>query len=319
MSIRRQTGDLIYKATTHHTQSQGTSGKPIFPIEGGIGSQLQEFLTIFDHNINMMRQITGISQVMDGSVDPNVPVGTTEMSVAGSNNILHNFWVGYTFLKEDTAKNMSLRWQVVARYKNISGHYPALGRNTFEIIKITSKMAFCEYAIKAEMRPTEKMKQRMLDAALASVTAHKQGGVGIGMSDYFFIERQVEYGNIKYAQIYLAWKEQQADENRRLEAQQNSQTQGEILERQEYVKGENQRALIQAQTEGEIQIETAKSQLRMSESDNRYGNEEAMKRGVSEADMRKTLAEIDANRKGDEERAINEQLAKQVVSGGRPQ
>lgn len=320
LSIRRQTGDLLFKASTHHSQQgSGFSSKPVFPIEGGIGNQLSEFLTLFEHNINMIRQITGISQTMDGSVNPNVPVGTTEMSVAGTNNILHNLWVGYTFLKEETAKNMALRWQIVARYKNVEGHYPALGKNTFEIIKITSKLSFAEYAIKVELRAAEEAKQRLLNAALQSLTAHKQGGVGIKMSDYFFIERQVETGNLKYAQIYLAWREQQEDDKRRAESQENSQVQGEIMERQEYVKGENQRALVEAEKDKEIAIEDAKSQFRMRESDNRFGNEGEVKRTATEAELQKTLAEIEAKRQSDEESAINQQIAREVVQGGRPQ
>jgi hypothetical protein len=77
LSIRRDTGDLIYKMTTHMGKQNIPGGmRPIQELTGGIGPQLQEFITLFDLNLNFIRQLTGINEIADATTpDPNQSVG----------------------------------------------------------------------------------------------------------------------------------------------------------------------------------------------------------------------------------------------------
>ncbi len=293
LAIRRQTGDLLYKSTSPHPSPNPSpnAGKPVFDIQGGVGSQLTEFVGVLDHNANMIRSITGINEAVDSSMpNPEIAVGNTEVAIAAANNVLNYFYSGYEFLKEESAKNMALRWQIVSRYKEMTGHYPALGKNTMNVIRITKDLSYAEYGLKIEMRPTEAQRARVLQAANMSLQARKQGGIGISMSDYVFIENTIEGGgNLKYVQMYLAWREEQEYDKAEQSKQAAIEQQGQQIMAQQQASREADMEMVGAEAQGDIAVETAKSELRQGESDNKYKNDAILEGVKSNKEMQKNV------------------------------
>ncbi len=316
LAIRRQTGDLLFKSQGHHPSIQGNpnSSKPIFPIEGGVGAQLDEFMKVWDWNAKIIRDTTGINEAIDATMpNPETPVATSEIAVSAANNALNYFYSGYEFLKEETVKSMALRWQIVARYGDIKAHFPALGKTTMNTLRLTSAISFSEYAIKIEMKPTEEQRQRIMNMAMQSTIARKQGGVGISTSDYMFIDRMLESGgNIKYVQMYLAWREEQ--ESIKMEEQKaaSSQQQSESLLALEDKKHANALELIGAQTQKDSEIDNVKSLNRSKESDNRYKNESELKTLIGEQEYSKLVEQA----KVDKDKILTQGVVNLTGNGG---
>lgn len=312
LSIRRQTGDLIFKAGNHHPSPNPSpnSGKPVFPLEGGVGNQLQEFVKTLNHDSSMIRDITGVNEAIDASMpNPEMPVKTTQIAVSAANHALSGFFFAYQSVKESAAKNMALRWQIVSRYNDLEGYYPALGKSGMNAIKITSDISYAEYAIKIEMRPSDDQRERVLMAARESLAASKQGGVGITMSDYFFIDRMVSSGgNLKYVQVYMAWREKQEGEKAQVERMQAQELQGRQAQELEAQKHQNFMEQNQAILEREVAVETAKSNLRSEESNNRHSNEMESKQVDKEAETEK----VDAQGRNKIEEILNKSLVENL-------
>ncbi|MHA2404273.1 MAG: hypothetical protein ACXADH_14845, partial [Candidatus Kariarchaeaceae archaeon] len=99
--------------------------------------------------------------------------------------------------------------------------------------------------------------------------AKKQGGIGISLGDYMYIQRLLAENNLKLAQLYLQYKEakdQERTENKQMELEQQRNEGAQQLQAQ---KSEAEAAKIQIteQSKGqrEIEVETVKSELRVGE------------------------------------------------------
>jgi len=274
LTIRRQTGDLLFRATTHHSQLNSPSAsRPVNPIEGGVGKHLEELLAKMNWDIQMIREITGISRAVDAT-DPEArtAVGTTEMAAAGTSNILYNIYKGYVWIKESTARSMVLRFQVLTRNGDVKGYYPALGKSTMEVLKIGSNKLLRQMGIKLEVRPTDEMKGIVRQAAMNSVKRGEEGKGGITMDDYLEIELLMDKGNLKRAKAVLAYK----DKIRKREAQefalksQQQQTDGNIQLEQAKTKELESRIVLE--TKGKIAFDNAKKLNTMDIDNNKHKN-----------------------------------------------
>ena len=279
LRIYRQTGDILYSATTHHSEFQAVGGTPVDRMVGGVGPELQEYITIMNHNLDLMRQVVGISPAMDQSnLNPEIPVGTSKIQVGASNNIMHNLFVGYEYIKEHTARNMALRWQIIAKYRDVKGYYPAVSRQTLESVKVNAGTDFGQMGIRIEMRPTVEQKAELKQLALGSYTASKQGAPGISVSDYMYLMRLLDNGNIKLASVYFAFKEEQAmarkEQQQQMLVEQQNQSAQMIQQQKSELEVQMPQIKEGARAQAEIQIETVKSDLRDKERGNKRENDE---------------------------------------------
>jgi hypothetical protein len=213
IKIKRQTGDLLYKATTHKGVPNTPGGfKPIQELQGGIGNQLVEFIKVWEFNTEAIRETTGITQASDASTpDPNTPVGTSKMAQVATNNALRPLYSAYINIKEKNAKSMSMRIQLLIKHNKeaYTGYMPVLGTMGVQIISAGADTVDADYYIKYEAKPTDERRQVITQAAMKAMTPDKDGAIMISMSDFLMIERLLESGNLKYAEAYLNYKSKQ--------------------------------------------------------------------------------------------------------------
>lgn len=266
LTLRRQTGDLVYKATTHHSEVVSpNAGRPVTELQGGIGSQLAEYIQAMEYDINMIRQQTGMNEIVDSSnPNPDQAVRTSMLAVQAANNALQPVYSGYVTVKEQAAKKIALRYQIKARDGDIKGYLPSLGSNIMQVFKITSDVSFEDYAIKVQLKPTDEMKAAIgLQVQNAVQLGPKNGG--ISASDALYIEDKVENGNLKYARMYLSYKEKQYQKDAEKMQQDNMAANGQNMQAQQQAKDQGALQVIQAESQAKIQEITVQSQLKQQE------------------------------------------------------
>lgn len=252
LAIYRQTGDIIYKATTMQGNVVQGAPNPVEELKGGMGQILEERIRIFEFNLNLIRDVTGINEVADASAPASGALnGTSQMALAATSNALSPILMGYKFLREQTAINLALRTQIVARNGMIEGELPALGSGNIEIIKIGAAdgITLADYGILVEAVVTDADKQFILNAASQSLAAGKQGGAGINMSDFMFIKRMLDMDNIKYAEFILAAREQQEFQKQQQLQQENMQLNAQTAQQTEAAKAQWAQQMAQIQSE----------------------------------------------------------------------
>ncbi len=265
LSIKRDTGDLIYKMTTHMGKPNVPGGmRPIQELTGGIGPQLGEFITIFDLNLDFIRERTGINQITDASSpDPNQPVGTAEMAVAATNNALKPIYSGYIRLKELVARACAIRIQLLVRHdkKAYEGYIPVVGGAGVKILSIGTDILDVDWEIQIQAKPTQQRKQTIMDAAMKSMQPDKDGYVGIEEQDFMMIERLLESGNEKLAEITLNFRSKR-NKDRQLQIQrENMKLDNKHTQDLARVKGEEERKKEEFKSQMKIDQDTNKLNL----------------------------------------------------------
>jgi hypothetical protein len=210
LKILTQTGDLIWKSTTHHGQPNIPGGRtPIQELQGGIGTQLNEFVAIWEFNANAIREMTGINQVADASSpDPNMSVGGSEIAMASANNALRPLYSGYLNIKEQSAKNIALRLQLLIKHDKeaYTAYMPVIGSLGVQLISVGADTVDADYYIKYEAKPTAERKATIKDAAIKAMSPDRDGIIGIELPDFLMIERLLESSSLKFAEVYLNYK-----------------------------------------------------------------------------------------------------------------
>jgi hypothetical protein len=241
LKIRRQTGDLLYKATTHHSKP-GNSGKPVHEIQGGLGNQLREFIDIFEYNFEMIRNLTGINRLADGSApQASDQVGTSNLAIVGTENALKPIYLGYLYIKEKLTENAVLRIQskIKSTKKTYEAYLPIIGKANLEVIKIGEDDISRTYGFTLRAKATAQVVNAIRTAAFEAMKPGKNGNSALTMGDYMFIEQELDKGNIKYAQAVINHKIKKAIERDEELARQNQERQGQLQQELEMVKEQN--------------------------------------------------------------------------------
>jgi hypothetical protein len=267
LQIRRDTGDLVYKATTHRGQvNSPASARPVQEIGGGMGTQLDEFVKIFDTNRAMIQEFSGVTAPSAGS-EPKAEIGlgVQELAVAATNNALKPLYKGYVALKQFTAESICLRGQIVIKYnkKGEKAYYPIIGAASTKSIKISSDMTMRQYGIILRMRPTEQKKQVIRQALIKAMEPGRDGSPGLGADDYLLIERLLDHGQLKEAEAQINLKLTKAKKQAELSKQQAIQLQGQQQQQLEQVKTQEAQKRAQIETQSKIQLENAKAQAQI--------------------------------------------------------
>jgi hypothetical protein len=247
LAIRSQTGNIIYKVTTHKSVQNVSGLKPIQELVGGIGPQLVEFIKVFDLNIGFIRENTGINQIADATApNPEMSVGGSEMALAATNNALRPIYSAYKTIKERTARNVSLRMQLLIKHNKeaYNGYMPVLGRIGVQVISVGADTVDADYSIKYEAKPTDKRKETIKQAAITAMSPDRDGVIGIELADYLMIERMLEGGNLKYAEALLNYRSKKNKER-----QLNLQRENMTLDKQREQEGNQQKAQLAMQQE----------------------------------------------------------------------
>ena len=271
LSLRRQTGDLLFKTTTHHTQMiNPNAGRPIIELPGGAGAELDEHIKVIGFNIDMIRNITGINEMMDATAPaPGTLVGTAEIAEQGTNNTLFNMYNAYRTVKEQSASNLSIRIQNIIRYVDYKLYEPAVGAAMVNIFRQGSPIAHATYGIKLSLKPQNAAKQRMLQRADLAMQEGK-----LEYSDYITVEEEVTNGSIKKAKMYLMYKEDQYKKERQAETLANTEAQSKAIQEQQATGLEIDMTKLEKEKTNEIEVSAAKAEIGVGE----YGRKNEFKK-----------------------------------------
>jgi hypothetical protein len=226
--MRNQTGNVVYKATVHRGGMISPNiGNPIFELKGGIGPLLQELIQIITISLESIRENTGLNAVVDASTpQQDQGLGVSQIAMAATNNSLKPIYNSYIFIRNRLAQNCAMRIQLIAKYKKeYPGYFRVLGRTGWEILKITSDVAYVNYGFKIQALPNQKHIQ---DIEVAAANAVKAGTLTWG--EYITVKRMILAGSsLKYVQAFIVNREvKKAQEMQQMQQQnieQNAQVQ----------------------------------------------------------------------------------------------
>jgi hypothetical protein len=220
LDLYNKTGTLVYRKSD--SQGRMTNYKPIEELENGLGRDIMSYWQIIQNNIQMLRDITGLNELTDGSTpDPRTLTTVAKLAYEGTNNALTHIVQGEKKLLESLANAVVLRLQDAILKGEVKGYLRSLGNNTLNFIRISPNIHLHEYGIFLEDKPTDDQRAMLMQ----QVAAGQANGL-LDIEDAIIIQNT---DNLKVAQQLLAYKtkkrrEQEEDKAIRMQ-QMNAETQ----------------------------------------------------------------------------------------------
>jgi len=245
LDLYNQTGTLVYRKAD--AQGRMTNYKPIEELENGLGRDVMSYWQIIQNNIQMVRDITGMNEMTDGSTpDPRTLTTVAKLAYEGTNNALTHIVHGEKQLLEDLANAIILRLQDVAQRGEVKGYIRSLGSNTMKFFKVSPNLGLHEFGIFLEDKPTDEQRAMLMQ----QVQAGQMNGM-LDIEDAIIIQST---DNLKVAQQLLAYKIKKRKEEEEAKAMQMQQMNAQVQQQSAMVAEQAKQQTIQV--EGQV-----KSQL----------------------------------------------------------
>ena len=268
-----QTGSIIGRSLT--VDGDPNSGKvPIQELPGGGGQAIQTLVGAYNHYLQMIRDITGVSEARDGSTpDQYSLVGVQKLAAANSNTATRHVLYGGLSVTTRLAECVSTRFKDVLEFHPTKEAFiGAIGRFSVGSLKELDRLHMHDFGIFIELEPDEDEKQLLeanIQAALAKESIHLEDAIDV---------REVK--NLKLANQLLKY--------RRVRKQKEDQQ----------IQQENLAAQSEAQTKGAVEVENAKAQAAQAEVESisqieQVKNQLAIKKMEIEAQTKKELMQFE--------------------------
>lgn len=206
------------------------------PVTVEATGQLAAFGMLYDalaHTIEMMRQISGLNELTDGST-PNaktlVPVANA--AISSTNNALYLISEADKYLIEKSADAIIQKVQIAVGLGKVEGYAKALGDTAVKFFQINPNISLHELGIRCVDMPTQEQKQQLWQEL--------QIGEGQGiydLSDKIYLMKAI---NLDEAAMYLSYKARKAKEKMH----------------------QQQMELVQQQTQGNMEVANATEEMK---------------------------------------------------------
>lgn len=263
--IYDQTGNYYYR----YIQDDGspTQARPITELGGGIGGALNEFLALYDHNLNMLRDVSGINEARDGSIPSKESVvGVAKLNLIASNNATRNINDAFLNIYRRTAESSVLMIQDLVEYhKPYQGYVSAIGEMNMAAIEVTKDVSLYEFGLMIEAEPDEEDKARLEDNIQQSL-AQKE----IRIEDAMLV-RSVKNTKLANQLLILRRRKYQEEQMRQAQAQAQANAEQAAMAAQQKFQADMQ--IAQAKSELELQYLQAEMSLK-----DQFGQKEHMRK-----------------------------------------
>jgi hypothetical protein len=292
LRIHQQTGNLIYRATTHRGAVNMSSAKPIQPLVGGTGKLFEDSIRTMEMHFNWIAELTGIDRYSAG-LTPSAETSATASQIAaqGSNEIVDDLAFGYHEVRQSAAENTAHRIALRVKYskEDYLIYHPALGENV-ELLKLSADHTPQQMGIYMKIAPDFEERARITEATKVAV----QAGT-IGPDDALRVERAAAEGNLLYAEALLTQKISKAKEQEQANQQANIEKQNQGLAQIKEQENQGSMAKIQGETQKALQVEQAKTEGAIKLEQVKHGNK--MREIAAEGSIQEKLDDAKDGRK----------------------
>ena len=245
------TGVLLGRSDNDGGTPQSANWRPVIPIENTAASELSMFYNDLISTISAIEKMTGYNDVTLGQASSKTLVPGYESGQQSTNEALYPLAFSEENISLRLAENMLCRTQQALKMGDISGFAPALNSNSLTFMQISPEIAWRDYGIELEKRPTQDQK--------AWLMTMMQQDIANGFLNTADAVLLVNTKNVKEAQMIWAY---------RVKKEKERQSQQRMAEIQAQQQGNQQAAQIAQQAEMqkfqmESELELKKEQMRI--------------------------------------------------------
>lgn len=253
--IYEQTGIFYYRSKN---PEGGFQNPPVRSLDNSIRN-INELITIYNHNLRLIRDTTGINEVMDGTSPKGEQlVGVRQQAISAGNNAIYDITNASIYLYSKVCEDIIRCLQIIPKKSVLFKSYTqAIGSANMKVLSSFAELPMYNFGVKVqtEMDETERS---YLEQNINQALGQKE----IDLEDAIAI-RQLR--DIDQAERLLVIRRKKRMRSQQQMAQQNSQMQAQMNQASAQATSQGKMQEIQMQSQSkiaEIQAEAqAKSQL----------------------------------------------------------
>ena len=263
--IYDQTGNIYYRRIDD--EGQMTGAMPIQELENGIGRDFGTLIGVYNHNMQMIRDVTGVNEARDASKPSSEAlVGVQKLSLLASNNATRDINDAYLNVTRRVSQSITVRMQDLVNFKGLHKMYTnVIGDTSMHSIDMMKKLSIHEFGITLEVAPNEEEKQMMeqnVQVSLAQKELRLEDAImirsikNIKMANQMLILRRT-----KYQKEQQAMAQQASQQNAELQ-QQSAQQAAQLKQQEMQAEMQIEQSRVQAKIQGELQLKQAEYQFK---------------------------------------------------------
>jgi hypothetical protein len=263
--IYDQTGNIYYRRIDD--EGQMTGAMPIQELENGIGRDFGTLINVYQHNLQMIRDVTGVNEARDASQPSSEAlVGVQKLALLASNNATRDVNDAYLNVTRRVSQSITIRMQDLVNFKGLHKMYSnVIGDTSMHSIDMMKKLSIHEFGITLDVAPSEEERQMMeqnIQVSLAQKELRLEDAItirsikNIKMAKQMLILRRAKY---QEEQQNIA---RQASEQNAMLQQQSAQQAAQLKQQEMQAEMQIEQAKMQAKTQAEMQLKQLEYQLK---------------------------------------------------------
>ena len=279
--IYEQTGVFYYRSKN---PEGGFQNPPIRSLDNSIRN-INELIGIYNHNLRLIRDTTGINEVMDGTSPKGEQlVGVRQQAIAAGNNAIYDITNAAVYLYSRVCEDIVKCLQILPTKSVLFKAYErAIGKSNMEVLSSFGDLPMYNFGVKVqtEMDDTEKAYlEQNIQVALAQKELDLEDAMAVRqLKDVDQAERLLIIRRKKR----MRSQQQMAQQNSQMQAQMNQataqaasqgkmqeiqmQSQAKIAEIQADAQAKAQLLQLEYQLKGQIEGAKSQSQMGMKQQD----------------------------------------------------
>jgi hypothetical protein len=246
-----QTGSVIGRSYTQDGEFNNAR-VPIQELNSNSGqSKMAALIGNYNHYLNMIRDVTGINEVRDGSTpNPDALVGVQKLAALSSNTATRHILEGGLAMTKKLAECISVRIADILEYADFAEEFAMqIGKYNVAILDDIRELYLHDFGIFIDVSPDEEQKQ-MLEANI-QVSLQQQT---IDLEDAIDIRT---INNIKVANEMLKVKRKKRMQQKQKEQEMQFQMQMQSNIQSQQAAAESKAQMIQLEAQSKIQLREA--------------------------------------------------------------
>lgn len=246
-----QTGSVIGRSYTQDGEFNNAR-VPIQELNSNSGqSKMAALIANYNHYLNMIRDVTGINEVRDGSTpSPDALVGVQKLAALNSNTATRHILEGGLNITKKLAECLSIRIADILEYSDFAEEFAMqIGKYNVAILDDIKDLYLHDFGIFIELAPDEEQKQMLeanIQVSLQQQTIDLEDAIDIRMIN-----------NIKLANELLKLKRRKRIEQKQKEQEMQFQMQMQSNIQSQQAAAESKAQLVQLEAQSKIQLREA--------------------------------------------------------------
>ena len=265
----RQTGILPYSYGGYTNMYSGGAATPITPIDGGLGTRVEETVQAMEFAFKKIELFTGINLATLGvTPDANVAVSNTKEALMATANVLKPIMDACFEIKESAGTSLMRRLQISLRNNAKTRDIYSGVVSPTDIEKVVEmEKGGVEYGLSLKARPDSLAKARFEKWIELGLANSRENRPGIDITDGIWFMSRLDGGeDINDLERQMRYAINKNKEEKQQETMANVQTQSEQLMQQEAQKHQNEMEKIGAEGQIKIQEEAIRGEIKKRQS-----------------------------------------------------